>query len=132
MKARAIVLGAAIAASVTGGAWADKAADKPKTESCFLSSQWQGWRAPDDHTLYLRVNIRDIYKVELSAGSNLLTWPDVHLVNVLHGGDYICSPLDLQFKVVDNGGVAQSALIAKSITKLTPEQVAAIPKKDLP
>ena len=101
--------------------------------NCFFSSEWQGWKAPDDKTIYLRVNVRDIYRVDLSSGSPLLTDFDNHLVNVQHGSDYICSPLDLQLAVVENGipGM-RDFVIAKTITKLTPDQIAAIPKKDLP
>jgi hypothetical protein len=108
-------------------------AAKPATHDCFLSSAWQGWRAPDDKTLYLRVNINEVYRVDLSAGSSLLKSGDSHLINVEHGSSLICSPIDLQLSVAENGmGSFREPLIAKAITKLTPEQVAAIPKKYLP
>jgi hypothetical protein len=52
---------------------------------------------------------------------------------VLHGSDMICSPLDLQLSVADSGGGGfKTFLIAKAIIKLTPEEAAAIPKKDQP
>ncbi len=133
MIARSLILSAALAAGLSGGALA---ADKPSAKStghdCFLSSQWQGWKAPDENTIYLRINVRDIYRVDLSAGSTLLKWPDTRLDSVEHGSSYICSPLDLQLTVAENGGGAREPIIAKAITKLTPEQIAAIPKKDLP
>lgn len=128
------VMAAAIL-GITGAASADPSAPKPKpaSHSCFRASDWHGWRAPDDKTIYLRVNVNEIYRVDLSAGSFLLNSGNSHLVNVEHGSDLICSPIDLQLSVAENGmGSFKEFLIAKSITKLTPEQVAAIPKKYLP
>jgi hypothetical protein len=78
------------------------------------------------------VNFHEVYEVQLSGDSSLLSDPDTHLVSVTHGPDTVCSPLDLQLAVVENFGGIREPLIAKSLTKLTPEQVAAIPKKYLP
>jgi hypothetical protein len=98
---------------------------------CFFTSQWQGWKAPNDRTLYLGVNNRDIYRVELSGSSPELQGPGVHLVFKARGSSSICSPLDLDLSVSDGHGF-HSPLIARSLTKLTPEEVAAIPRKDRP
>ena len=55
----------------------------------------------------------------------------VHLVSIVRGSNSICTANDLDLKISDDHGFTQP-LIAKSITKLTPEQVAAIPKKYRP
>ncbi|MGI8840815.1 MAG: DUF6491 family protein [Caulobacteraceae bacterium] len=99
--------------------------------ACFLSSQWQGWRSPSPDVIYLRVNINDIYKVTLSAGSSQLQSPDVHLVSIVRGSSRICSAIDLDLRLSDSNGF-RTALIAKTLTKLTPEEIAAIPKKYRP
>jgi hypothetical protein len=78
------------------------------------------------------VSISDIYRLDLSAGSSELNDPDVHLKSVIRGSDWICSPLDLQLEVVDSHGGFREPLIVKSITKLTPEEVHAIPPKFRP
>lgn len=127
---RALILMAAVAAlGLAGTAQAAAPAAKPKT-SCFFSRDWNGWRSPDGKTIYLRVNVSDIYQVDLASKSSLLTWPNTHLINDVHGPDSVCSPVDLDLKIAGDGFV--EPLFVKSITKLTPEQVAAIPKKDLP
>jgi len=128
----------AIAATLTiglaGAAFASPQDAKApaKQSSCFLESAWQGWHAPDEKTVYLRVNGHDIYRLDLSSGAPLLTWGDAHLVNIQHGSSWICTPLDLQLSVKENGGIAEDYLFIKTMTKLTPDEVAAIPKKDLP
>ncbi len=133
MTIKTLLLGAALAVGSAGLAQAATPAPgaPAQAHSCFFSRDWDSWHAPDENTLYLRVGVRDIYRVDLSAGSRLLTWPDSHLISKLRGTNSICSPLDLDLAVSDGSGF-RDFLIAKAITRLTPEQVAAIPKKDLP
>lgn len=129
---RASLLVAAVAAlGVANAAHADAPAAKPKPQSsCFFTRNWDGWRSPDEKTIYLRVNVRDIFKVDLASGSSLLAWPDSHLINEVRGTDSVCGPIDLDLKISDRNFV--EPLFVKAITKLTPEEVAAIPKKFLP
>jgi hypothetical protein len=130
---KSLLIGAALAAALTGLTGAASAApSQAKPNNCFLSSSWNGWHAPDDKTLYLRVNMHDIYRVDLNSPASMLKWPGTHLVNVMHGSSYVCSPLDLQLSVADNDGGARDFLFVKAITKLTPDEVAVIPRKDLP
>lgn len=110
---------------------ADPAAKPRPARSCFSLSDWDNWSAPDRDTLYLKVRNRDVYQVELSHGTSMLTSPGVHLVSVVRGVDTVCRPLDLDLRVSDGFGMAMP-IMAKSITKLSPEQIAAIPKKDRP
>ena len=132
MNARCLLM-TAVAVIALGGpalAAADSAKPAKRPDACFFSSNWSGWRSPDDKTIYLRVGVKDIYKVDLSFGSTMLTYPDAHLVSRIHGPDMICAPIDLDLTVSD--GAMRDPLFVKAITKLTPEQIAAIPKKFLP
>jgi hypothetical protein len=123
VMASALIGGHAIAAT-------DSSHKKDDTP-CFYITQWQGWKAPDANTLYLGVNLHDVYKVELSAGSPQLLWPDATLISQVRGPTTICRAIDLQLSVTDQPGF-RVPLIAKKLTKLTPAEVAAIPKKYLP
>lgn len=102
------------------------------TESCFLSRDWEGWKSPSPNVIYLRVGVSRIFRLDLSSGSNQLQEPDVHLVNKVRGSDWICDALDLDLQLADDHGIFREPLIVKAITQLTPDQVAAIPRKDLP
>ena len=135
---------AGIAAALIAGQ-ALAATDNPKTP-CFYITQWQGWKAPNANTIYLGVNLHDVYRVDLSAGSPELLWPDVHLLSYVRGSNSICSAIDLQLYVVEDNGAGfrvtgvgfadgngfREPLIARKLTKLTPEEIAAIPKKYRP
>ena len=109
----------------------DPAAKPRPARQCFSLSDWDGWSAPDRDTLYMKVRNRDVYQVELSHGTTQLTSPGVHLVSIQRGVDTVCSPMDLDLRVSDGFGIAMP-IMAKSITKLSKEQIAAIPKKDRP
>lgn len=137
MKARTL-LAAAAALSVTavgvttlGVAAPAFAAAPDATANCFQSQQWQDWRAPDSKTIYVRVHNKDIWRIDLSGGSNLLTDPANHLIDNLQDSQWICRPTDLSNLKVSDGRVVEP-LFVKAITKLTPEQAAAIPQKDRP
>ena len=106
------------------------AASAQAAQKCFFITQWQGWSSPSPTVLYLRVN-RDIFRVDLSVGSDYLRSPNMHLVSKLSGSTSICTPLDLNLELSD-GQTFRQGLIAKAITKLTPEEAAAIPPKDRP
>jgi hypothetical protein len=133
---RALIAGAgalALAAAAAGPAAAARGPHAHDDKApCFFISQWQGWKSPNPHTLYLGVNFHEVYEVQLSGDSSLLSDPDAHLVSVTHGPDTVCSAIDLQLAVAEPFGGMREPLIAKSLVKLTPEQVAAIPKKYLP
>lgn len=133
--ARSALIGLALVGMAAPAAFAAQGdapakAIKPARQ-CFYLSDWRGWSAPDKNTLYMKVRGRDVYRVDLAYGSNQLTWPGTHLVSVVRGPDSICSPLDLDLRVGDGLGMP-IPIRAKSITKLTPEQIAALPKKDRP
>jgi hypothetical protein len=100
--------------------------------SCFLSSNWSGWKSPDPNTIYLRVDINRIYRLDLAHPSYQLDGPGMHLTSRIRGSSWICSPLDLQLSVADDHGIAREPLFVKSITELTPAEVKAIPAKFLP
>jgi hypothetical protein len=134
MKVRSLILGALAATALAGVASAATApapSAPAANRTCFFTRNWESWKAPDANTLYLKVFMHDIYRVDLSSGSDMLTWPDSHLINKVRGTDSVCSPIDLDLSVSNGSGI-RVFLIAKAITKLTPEEIAAIPKKDLP
>ena len=117
----------------SGSAAAAKAAsEQTPGRACFASNNWDGWSAPGDgDTLYLRVGLHDIYRVELTPGTHVRKDGNRFLVSRIRGSNWICSALDLDLTLSDNLGFREP-IIARSLRKLTPAEVAAIPRKDLP
>ena len=119
----------AAAAPALADSAAKDAAPRP-ARTCFSLSDWSGWSAPDKNTLLMRVRNREVYRVDLSHGTSQLTSPGVHIVSVVRGTDTVCKPIDLDLRVSD--GHFAMPIMAKSITRLTTEEIAALPKRDRP
>ncbi|MGH6875872.1 MAG: DUF6491 family protein [Rhizomicrobium sp.] len=101
--------------------------------SCFLITEMRGWKAPDDKTIYIRVNLHKIYRLDLAAACPLLTMPESHLITKTRGPDLVCSAIDWDLAVAQPppAGMPEPCIV-KQMTRLTPEQAAAIPPKFKP
>jgi len=100
-------------------------------DNCFRMSQLQSTRADGDQRIYARVNVHDFYRIDLQFRCSSLPYADRGIVLKPAGGkDLICTPLDLDLKA-NNAGALEPCFI-KSITRLTPEEAAAIPAKVRP
>ena len=110
-----------------------QAAAKPAPDSnCFLSTQWRGWTASKDgDVLYLRVGLSDVYRVGLIPKSRVRKEPDYFLINQVRGSSWICRPIDLDLELSDHLGFRQHVFV-RELRKLTPEEIAALPKKEVP
>ena len=121
-----------IAFAVLGGALAvAMAAHAQPNQNCFRMSQLQSTRADGQQRIYARVGVNDYYRIDLAFKCSSLPYASNGLVMEPAGGkDLICTSLDLDLKVNDHGALESCPI--KSITRLTPAEVAAIPKKAKP
>ena len=125
-----MMLGLAFAAALGLMAAAAQPSAKPPSR-CFLSQDWNGWKATEDsRSMYIRVGLKSFYRVDFTGMCPRLQSPGAHLVTRVRGSSWICSPLDLDIKVSDGppGDIA-TPCIAKTITPLSAEEAAALPKK---
>ncbi len=112
------------------------AAPKPAAaeNQCFPITSFENWRALDSKTMYLRVNVNEVFRIDMEGECPELTYPDAHLVTVWRGSSEVCGPLDWDLKVADGTGPGSFAVpcIVKGQTRLTSAEAAAIPKKFKP
>ena len=122
-----------VAASATlGGAASAAPAADTNGRNCFTVNDWHGWSSPSPDVLYLAVNFRDVYKAELAQPVEGLNLVDTVVISDETGLRSICNAVDLHLIMTHRGGGSRRGLIVKSLTKLTPEEIAAIPKKYRP
>jgi hypothetical protein len=122
----------ALVLTVAGAARADQAPAPGR--NCFLSNQWKNWSVPASgkgDVLYLRLNNNDIYRVDLAPGSGARRGANEFLINRVRGSNWICSAVDLDLSIGDNLGFHRP-LIARSLRRLTPDEIAAIPRHERP
>ncbi len=125
---RALCLSAIAAAALSA---AFPAAAQINRENCFRMSMLSSTRPDGDRRIYARVGVSTFYRIDLAHRCASLPYEGNFLVLEPAGGsDLICSPIDLDLKVNDHG--AKEACFIKSITRLTPEEAAAIPRKAKP
>lgn len=126
----AVLTGAALLSTST----AIEAQPRPpasRPPQCFSAHDWQGWKATDDHSMYIRVRMHDIYRIDFAGSCPTLSWPGAHLVTVFRGSDNVCAPLDLDLKVSDGHGIASPCMVSR-ITPVPYAEAAALPRKLLP
>jgi hypothetical protein len=106
------------------------AAANASGDNCFRASDWLDWKSPAPNVILLRVSVDKVYRLDLKEGSNQLTYPDMRLVNRHEQSLFICQPSDFDLVLTD--GIDKEPLFVKSMTLLTPDEVAAFPRQDRP
>jgi hypothetical protein len=126
----------AAAALGAGPAAADPtpAANTPaqRHNACFWSENINNFAAHDDKALYLLVGVRDVYELKMFGNCFDLSWLH-HIGLQTHGMSDICegSNPDVEI-VVHEVGLGHMRCPVTSVRRLTPEEVAALPKDARP
>jgi hypothetical protein len=94
---------------------------------------FENWKAPDAKTIYIRVNLRQYYRLDLATSCPTLLSANSHLITKWRGSSWVCSALDWDLKVSDDPmrGFA-SPCIVKTMTPLSESEAASIPRKFKP
>jgi hypothetical protein len=79
----------------------------------------------------MKINNNQVYRVDLAPGSPSLRSPGDFLISKVRGSNTVCSALDLDLSISDTQGF-KTPLFPRTLTRLTPEEVAALPPKDRP
>ena len=125
-----LTLAASAAAALTAVALASPiAADaEPKGEAgvCLNFNQVGGQRLADPRTLYLRAG-RYVYRLGFSNDCNTAV-NETLIMHPVTNNDVICNPIQLNVRVRETG----ESCVPNSLTRLTPDEAAALPPRDRP
>ena len=97
---------------------------------CFFSRDIDNFQVVDDHTIYLKVLMNRVFRLDLTGGCSNLSFRQRIGFETTPAGSTICSPLDLEVVYNDNGFPQRCAV--KELHALTPGEIAALPKKERP
>jgi hypothetical protein len=128
----ALTVGLALAACAGRTAAYAAAANAPARQGgrhCFLVSQINNWRAPDQHTVYVRANINRIFRMQLMGPCPNVDWTRRLGIKATPGPE-ICSGIDAT--IIAPSPIGPRRCPVTAIHELTPAEIAATPKKDLP
>lgn len=124
-----LTLTAAGSAAVALAAGA-KPSEPPKPNACFYARNADGFAAPDDHTLNVRVNMRDVYQFEMFGPCLDMDW-NQRIALVSRSGSFICTGMDAEV-VTHATGLGRQRCAVRSMKKLTASEIAALPKRAKP
>ena len=128
MTLRPLAAASLIAAlALAGTAQAASAASNNK--NCFYSRNISSWRASGDQTVYLRVGVRDTYRLDLMTRCTDINWNEKIGIQS-RGSSWICSGLDAE--IISPTSIGPQRCPVQTLRKLTPQEAAALPKKDRP
>ena len=97
--------------------------------NCFWADSVNSFNAVDDQTVYVRVGVKDVYRLDLFSRCPDVDWNQA-IALVSRGGPTICSGLDAT--VITKGPIGPQRCEVRTVTKLTPEEVAAMNPKHKP
>ena len=129
-----LALSVAVVAAAAPLASSVQAQQSKPAQQCFRAQDWRGARAAGPREMYLRVGMRDIYRVAFAQDCPGARVPgQVRIENLISGPtNLICATTDLDIWVAPIGSPMSTPCIVDHFTKLTPDEVKALPKKVLP
>lgn len=124
-------LGTGVAAGPAPPLAPPAAVSRHEAPACFYANQWQGWRALDARAMLIRVNMKEIWRVEFAQECPAMLAPGVHWISKFRGGDLVCGPIDLDLTVADTTGFREACIVT-GLKKLSPDEITRIPRTNLP
>lgn len=126
----AIAAAASLALFAAAAQAQDSPAAKPASKNeCFWTRNVTSFAAPDDHTVYVRVGVRDVYKFDLMISCPDIDW-NQRLALVSTSGS-VCDRMDAEI-VSHSPGIGRQRCPISHMHKLTPEEIAALPRRAKP
>jgi hypothetical protein len=119
---------AAIALAALAAAGSAHAAPRSH-QQCFYARNVNGFTALSDRVVNVRVGVGDIYQFELMTPCPDLRWNE-GMGLISRGSDWICSGIDAE--VVSHTPIGPQRCPVSHIHKLTPAEIAALPKRARP
>ena len=111
---------------------AQPASPPPPGNQCFSTTQFENWRAADARTIYIRVRGNHFYRLAMGGECSAALLPSAQLVTVFRGSNLVCSALDWDLKVRPGLHEIPEPCVVKTMTELSPAEVAALPVKARP
>jgi hypothetical protein len=128
MNAKMALASAALALPLLAGP--ASAAPNGPAKQCFYSRDVSGFNAVDNDHVYVSTGVKDVYELTLFGGCQDVDWT-LRIGLVSHGGNFICEGSDAELLVPSSIAGPQRCPVSQ-IRKLTPAEVAALPKKARP
>lgn len=126
LAAVAALLAAPLAADARSPVEPDGAAAKPKpARQCFWTRNADGFAAKDEHTVYIRAGVRDVYEFEMFGPCLDIDWSQ-RIALVSRSGSQVCTGMDAD--IVTPSAIGPQRCHVRSVRKLTKAEIDALPR----
>lgn len=103
----------------------------PAARQCFSSTSIRGVTPVGDRQVNVRVNMKDVFRIDLTEPCSGLRQPQrVIDLSPVGSGVSMCSGAEIRLGVTVDG--FRRECFIDHVTKLTPDQIAALPKREIP
>jgi hypothetical protein len=96
---------------------------------CFWAQQVNGFASSDDRIVNVRVGARDVYQLEMFGRCPDVDWNE-RIALVSRGSSHICT--GLQAEIISQTTIGPQRCPVRSMRKLTPDEVEALPGRARP
>lgn len=96
---------------------------------CFWTHQVNNFAAADDRIVNVRVGVKEVYQFEMFGPCQDVDWSD-QIALISRGGSSICTGLDAE--IVTRSSIGPQHCPVRNIRKLSPAEIAALPKRAKP
>lgn len=100
-----------------------------RSQQCFYARDINNFVPANDQLVYLRVGVADVYRLDLMTNCPELSFRQ-NVEFSRSGIGNICSAIDLEIRFRQNG--IRRVCPVSEMRKLTPAEVAALPRRDRP
>jgi hypothetical protein len=100
--------------------------------ACFHTSTINGWTAVGDRAVNVRVGVRDVWRLDLFAPCTDVDWNQTIALRQ-RGSSWICEGHGaIGVDVITHGPIGRTTCPVTAIRRLTPAEIAALPRKERP
>ncbi len=126
----ALLLGAGLSAASAAETPARPPA-QARHDACFYGSQASGFAAVGDRAVNIRVGVKDVYQLTLFSPCLDIDWTQ-HIALRAHSGNWICEGNGLDYEIITPSPIGRQRCQVTGVRKLTPAEIAALPKRERP
>lgn len=103
---------------------------KPRAaRQCFWAHSANGFAAQDEHFVNIRVGVKEVYQFEMFGPCLDVDWSN-QIALVSRGSSQICTGMDAEIRT--RSPIGPQRCPVRSVRKLTPGEIAALPKNARP
>ena len=102
---------------------------KAPAQVCFRPDDVENFSAPDDRTVYVKVTRKQVYRLDLFGPCPDVDWAQEIAIQS-RGASWICSPMDAT--VITRSPMGPQRCAVQKMSRVTPEELAALPKRSRP